>query len=93
MIIGTLQVKLRIPDADSLKAKRFVIRSMVDRIRARFNLSISEIGSQDSWQMALLGVAMIGSEQRFMNQVLSKVMDILRGERRLEVIDSRLEFL
>lgn len=92
MLIGTLQIKLRIPEANSLKVKRFVIQSVVDRIRGKFNLSVSEIGNRDSWQSALLGVAVIGNEQKFMNQVLSKVMDLLRGERRLEVIDSRLEF-
>jgi uncharacterized protein YlxP (DUF503 family) len=93
MIIGALQVKLFIPEAQSLKEKRFVLKSILTRIRSRFNVSVSEIDGQDLWQSSLIGVVAVGNEQRHVNEVLSKVTDFLREGRNFEVIDSKLEFL
>ena len=93
MFIGSLQVQLRVPEANSLKSKRFVIKSVIERIRSRFNVSVSEISDMDLWQSSLLGVVMVGNEKRHMNEVLDKVMNFLECERRLEVLDSQLDFL
>ena len=93
MIIGALQVKLFIPEAQSLKEKRFVLKSILTRIRSRFNVSVSEIDGQVLWQSSLIGVVAVGNEQRHVNEVLSKVTDFLREGRNFEVIDSKLEFL
>lgn len=93
MTIGSLQVKLFIPEAQSLKAKRYVLRSLTTRIRSRFNVSVSEIDGRDLWQSALLAIACVSGRQRQANSVLSKVLDFIRSSRDLEVIDSELEFL
>lgn len=77
MIIGVLQVDLSIPGADSLKAKRMVLRSLKDRIRREFNVSIAEIGENDQWQSAILAIAVVCNDKRFANQVLSKVVDFI----------------
>lgn len=93
MLIGSLQLELHIPEANSLKSKRYVLRSMMDRIRSKFNVSASELDGQDLWQSSLIGVAVIGNEKKHMDQVLSQVLNLIRQEKRLEVLDSKLEFL
>ena len=90
MVVGILQVDLSIPGADSLKAKRMVLRSLKDRVRREFNVSIAEVGDYDQWQSASLGIVMASNDKRFANQVLSNVVDFIEASRNLVVDDYRL---
>ncbi|MGD1019182.1 MAG: DUF503 domain-containing protein [Verrucomicrobiia bacterium] len=90
--MGLLQVELTIPSADSLKAKRMVLRSLKDRIRKNFNVSIAEVGDNDQWQSAVVAVALVSNDKRFANRVLSKVVDFIESSRDLVVDDYQLGF-
>jgi uncharacterized protein YlxP (DUF503 family) len=92
VVVGLLQVELTIPSADSLKAKRMVLRSLKDRIRKNFNVSIAEVDDNDQWQSAVLAVALVSNDKRFANQVLSKVVDFIESSRDLVVDDYQLGF-
>jgi uncharacterized protein YlxP (DUF503 family) len=92
VVVGLLQVELTIPSADSLKAKRMVLRSIKDRIRKNFNVSIAEVEDNDQWQSAVLAVALVSNDKRFANQVLSKVVDFIESSRDLVVDDYQLGF-
>ena len=93
MIIGILQLELRVSDSHSLKEKRMVLKSLKDRLRQRFNISVSEIGLQDKWQGALLGIASIGTDKRYVNGLLSTVHDWVANHRSVELVSSRMEIL
>ena len=88
-----MSLSIRIPGALSLKEKRFVLKSLVTRIRNRFNVSVSEVDSQDKWQLATLGVAHVAGDRRFSNQVLDGVLDFAEAVKQIEVLDSNIEFL
>jgi len=92
MTVGLLRLAIRIPDSQSLKAKRWHLRSLITRIRNKFNVSVAEVESQDSWQMAVLGVAHVGNERSHVNKVLDQVRNLAEGSRDAELVDSRLEF-
>ncbi len=92
MVIGLLQLDLRIPDSQSLKGKRQVLLGLKTRLRRRFNVSVSEIDYQDKWQMATLAVACVGNDRSGVNRALSHVEETVRRERDLEMVDLRLEF-
>ncbi len=91
MIVGTLYIKLMIREARSLKDKRRVIRSLKDNLRNRFNISVAEIGTQDHRQLAELGVAMVGSDRRYIDGALAKIVDFVRLFRPAELIDYEVE--
>lgn len=93
MNVGILQIALLVRSAHSLKEKRRVVKSLKDRLRQAFNISIAEVGSQDTWQSADLGVAMVGTDVKFVNQVLSQVMNHIEAERDVEIVDSQMEIL
>ena len=93
MTVGVLKIELSLPGNDSLKAKRMVLKSLKDRIRKQFNVSIAEVGEQDKWQKAVLGLASVGADKRYVNGVLSRVMDLIEGARSVELIDYHMEFL
>ena len=90
MVVGILQVDLSIPGADSLKSKRMVLRSLKDRIRREFNVSIAEVADNDQWQSASLAIAVVSNDRRFANQVLSKVVDLIEATHDSVVDDYRL---
>jgi len=74
MIVGALRLTLQIPGAGSLKAKRHTLRKVIDRIRARFGVSVAEVADNDLWQKATIGVAAVGNDRAFVTEVLEKVL-------------------
>ena len=73
-IIGFLEVHLRIPEAHSLKEKRKVVKRVVERLKNKFNVSVSEIGDQDKWQSSIIGVVTVGSSRKIVDATLEKVI-------------------
>ena len=93
MTIGLCRLVLYLPESGSLKSKRSILESIRTRVRNKFNVSISELSDNDMWQKAVLGVAIVSNETRYANQVLSKVVDLIQGDVRVELIDYSLEMI
>ena len=93
MVVGVLQVEIRLPNSHSLKEKRWTVKSIVTRLRNKFNVSVSETDEQDKWQLATLVIAHIGNGQTFSNQILDQALNFVLEIRQIEVIDSKLEFI
>lgn len=74
MVVGVLRLALVIRGARSLKDKRHALRRILDRVRARYNVSIAEVGDNDIWQRALIGVTAVANDRSFVNEVLDKVV-------------------
>jgi len=68
-----------------------VIKSLKDTLRAKFNVSITELGLNDKWQSADMGVAACSNDGRFLDQVLSKVVDSIRVFPGVEMVNYELE--
>ena len=73
MVVGILRLTLSIPGAQSLKDKRHVLRKIVERARSRYNASIAEVGENDVWQRAQIGVSVVSHDRRFVDEVLAKL--------------------
>lgn len=78
MRVGVLRVDLHVPQAGSLKGKRQVLRSLKDRLFSRFNVSVAEVGSQDLWQRAQLGIAHVSLDAQGADSALRKVEEFIR---------------
>jgi uncharacterized protein YlxP (DUF503 family) len=89
--VGTLEIVLLIRESHSLKSRRRVVKSLIDRIRSRFNVSVADVGDQNLWQRAVIGVAVVANDGRFVNEVLSKVLNLVSSDLRAEVIDKSIE--
>jgi len=77
MIVGVCKIELYIPEANSLKAKRKVIKSLKDRVRKKFNVSIAEVELQNLWQRAILGVATVSNDKKQVDAAFSKVISFM----------------
>ncbi len=95
MFVGILRLTLHLPEPGSLKSKRHLLRSAVDRVRSRFDVAIAEVGDNDLWQRTVLGVAAVGNDAAHLNEVLDKVTDFVAGmhggqmmltDRRMEIV-------
>lgn len=93
MTVGILTISIMIPESNSLKDKRQVVKSLVETIRQRFNVSAAEVAEQDSWRRGTIGVSCVSGDQAVANAVLNKVMDYVRSNPRIEVIESEMEFV
>ena len=93
MVIGVLQVELSVTDAMSLKDKRRVILSLKDRIAHSHNVSIAEVGALDEHRRAILGMAMVSNDKRYVEGALSKLVDLVRSVSQVSLIDYQVEFL
>ena len=75
MHIGLLQLDVHIPYAHSLKDKRMALRSLKDRLRKRYNVSVSELDHQDLWQRAAVGIVSIGPDAGYLETQLNLALD------------------
>lgn len=87
MVVLVSSFRLSLPGCASLKEKRTVVRSMKDRIRARFNVSIAETRDQDVWTRAELTVALVATDTRFADSVMSKVDDLMERDGRAIILE------
>lgn len=93
MKIGILKLELFLDNNSSLKEKRRILKSLKDKIRSRFNVSICEIGHQDKWQMAALAIVRVGNCSRKTHSNLSNILELLQRNREVEVINSEIEII
>lgn len=91
--IGVMYIRVFIDQARSLKDKRMVLKSLKDRVRAQFNVSVAEVDGEDKWQTATLAVVMAGNDQRYIDSTLQHALALVEGGRTLQVCEHRLEFL
>jgi uncharacterized protein len=75
MPVGLLTLELHIPDAQSLKDKRQVVRSLKDRLRREFNVAVAELDHHDVWQRSVIGVVTLSNEEKHVQESLQKVLD------------------
>jgi uncharacterized protein YlxP (DUF503 family) len=87
MHVGTLEVRLLIRESRSLKDKRQVVRSIMDRLRNGFNVSVAEVDARDHRQLAVLGVAMVSDEAGHVKGALEQIANALRRHPVAEFVD------
>jgi len=93
MFVAAARVEVHAHGSQSLKQKRGVINSIKQRVRNEFNVSIAEVGGQDTWQIAVLGMAAVSEEAQDARVRLEKAIDFIAGLHLAEVIDQEVEIL
>src|SRR5262245_22626034 len=79
MVVGLLQVRFLVRASRSLKEKRQVVRSVLDRLKGQFNVSAAEVGALDGHRQATIAVAAVGSETDVVKGVLQQIQNALRA--------------
>lgn len=94
MTVGACRITLRLPENESLKGKRQLVKSVTSRVRNKYNVSIAEIGDNESWQIVSLGITCVSNSTRHANEMLSNVVKFIAGSRLdAELLDHEVEML
>ncbi len=93
MVVGTGKIKFRLFDTDSLKGKRKIVKSIIQRIRNNFNISVAETDFNDSHDWLEIGFSMTGNDSQVMNSKLDKVINFADELGLAVIVDSRIEII
>ena len=93
MVIGCCSIKFYLHGNNSLKGKRRLVRAIKDRLKNDFNVSVAEVGDQDVWQSLRIGISAVGSDRRYMDGLLTKVVDAIDKINLAEMVDCKTETL
>lgn len=85
MIVGVMTAQLYLHGIVSLKDKRKIVKSLIERLKNRFNISISEVDHNDSKNSAVIGISIVSNETRFLDQQMDKIIDFMRADGRFSL--------
>ena len=91
-VVGAARWVLHLPGCHSLKAKRKIVHSLKDRLRARFEISAAETEFQDQWQKTELCAALVTSDRRLAESVLAKVDREIESDPRAVIVEHEKVF-
>jgi uncharacterized protein YlxP (DUF503 family) len=92
MHVSVCQIELRLPENQSLKGKRQVIKSIIARLQNRYKVSVAEVDNQNLWQLATLGIACVSNHRRHADETLSNVVKfIVQNYPDVELLSSEIE--
>jgi uncharacterized protein YlxP (DUF503 family) len=90
MIVSMIQILFEIPDIGSIKDKRNVIKSIIDKLKRRFQLSAAEVDLQDSLSFAQIGGALVSNSRVFGERVLNKALKMIENEEAIRIQDVKI---
>ncbi|MFZ5650180.1 MAG: DUF503 domain-containing protein [Bacillota bacterium] len=93
MVIGVLTLELFMGEASSLKCKRRILKSLIDKMKSRFNVAVAEVDKQDKWQHSTVGVTCVTNDQTHAHQMLSAVVKFVESAGTVEILDIQTELL
>ena len=82
MIVGLLIMRIHLHGIESLKQKRGIVKSLIGRLKSRFNFSVSEVGAHDSKQLAVIGLAVVGNDTAFIHEQMDTVINFAQADGR-----------
>ena len=94
MNVGVCRINLRLPENESLKGKRRILKSIISRVGNKFNVAIAEVDNGDMWQLATIGICCVSNDRRHANEVMSRVVDFIINSRPdAEILDYEIEII
>lgn len=93
MKIGILEITLLLYEVNSLKEKRIILKSLIQKLKNRYNISISEISYNDVWRNAKIGIASVSNDYAHLDSTLDHILDYIDADGRVEMIDVKREVI
>jgi len=93
MVVALARLTLIIHDNNSLKGKRKVVKSLIEKVRHRFEASVAEVEDHDLWQKAKIGVALVGNDARLLSTRLDQITSFIENQHLAEIVENRVELV
>ena len=91
MFVGRAELELILDGCFSLKDKRQILRSLLERLRHRFNLAVAEVDGQEHWNRAVIGLACVSNDAAHARRVLDEAMRFIESDGRCEIASRSME--
>jgi uncharacterized protein len=91
MVVAIARLTLIIHDNNSLKGKRKVVKSLIEKVRHRFEASVAEVEDHDLWQKAKIGVALVGNDARLLSTRLDQIASFIDNQHLAEIVETHVE--
>ena len=91
MVIGVCKIVLIFDEVFSLKEKRHIVKSLIERLKSRFNISVAEVDLNDKWKNAVIGIACVSNDAGHADSMISKVVNFVKNDGRAVVADVSTE--
>ena len=93
MVVGVCRIVLSIDEVFSLKEKRHIIKSLIERLRSRFNAAIAEVELNDKWQRAVIGVSCVSNEAGHADSMMANIVNFVENDGRALLVDYTTEVI
>lgn len=93
MVVGVCCLRLALHEVFSLKEKRSIIKKIIQRVRNKFPVSIAEVGDNDEWRSAKIGISIVGNDRAYVNSCMDKVIDYVESLYLADIIDQQMEIM
>ncbi len=93
MVIGICRIEMFFPNLQSLKDKRRVLKSILAKLRQKYNVSIAEIDDHEKWQKTTLAAACVSNDSGFVNRILDRIVKELENEKEGYLIGYKVEII
>jgi uncharacterized protein YlxP (DUF503 family) len=94
MNTGVCKLKLHIPENQSLKDKRRIVKSIISRLRNQYNISVAEVDDHDLWQLATLGISCVSNNGQHVDETITKIINfIVQNYPELEIVSQETEII
>ncbi|MDP4093431.1 MAG: DUF503 domain-containing protein [Bacillota bacterium] len=93
MVIGVCKIVLSLDDVFSLKEKRHIIKSIIERLRSRYNASIAEVELNDTWKNAVIGISCVSNEAGHADSMLATIVNFVENDGRAVMVDYSTELI
>jgi hypothetical protein len=87
MIVCSCEIEILIYESNSLKEKRHVIKSIIERIKSKFNASVAEVGYNELWNRSLIGIAVVSNNKNLCDASISKIITFIDNDERVEILN------
>ena len=87
MIVGTCEIEILIYESNSLKEKRHVIKSIIERMKLKFNVSVAEVGFNDLWNKSMIGVSVVSNNKKICESTIDKIVNFIDNNERVEIVN------
>ncbi|RCX09307.1 hypothetical protein DFR58_13721 [Anaerobacterium chartisolvens] len=93
MVIGVCRIVLSIDEAFSLKEKRHIVKSIVERLKSRFNASVAEVDLNDKWKNAVIGFACVSNQTAHADSMMANIVNFVENDSRAVLVDYSTEII
>ena len=93
MMVCSCEIEILIYESNSLKEKRQVVKSIIERIKSKFNASVAEVGYNELWNRSLLGLALVSNNKRLCDASISKIISFIDNDERVEILNCHKEII